>query len=256
MRASAWRARNLSRTLPGIVLVAACLATLAIFCAYFCLEGGEGVFSDGIGYYAPLRSLVFDGSLDVSKEYQYFATTTARLSGEARWPFPIPQYSKYSAGMAIVLSPFFFIGHLFALLLQRLGVAVSANGLSWPYELSYCTGSALLGMAGLYLAYRAARTLFGAFPALIAALGVWFGSSLFYYLAIAPSMSHAVSEFLVSAFLYLTLTQDWLGSRRARPWMGITLGLATLVRPQDVLFAVVPLWLIVLRWRSVGQGGP
>jgi hypothetical protein len=239
-----------------IVFAAACIATFAIFCVYFYMAGGVGIFSDGIGYYAPLRSIVFDGNLDVSNEYQHFATTESKLSGEVRWPFPIPRYSKYTIGMAVVLSPFFFIGHVFAIVLQRLGIPVAAHGLSWPYEFFYSAGSVLLGLCGMYLAYRAARTRFGSFPAVVAVAGIWFASPLFYYLAIVPSMSHAVSQFLIPAFLYLALTRDWLGERRTKLLMGFTLGFAALVRPQDVLFMIVPLCLILLQWKDERKAVP
>jgi hypothetical protein len=242
--------------LPYVVFAVGTLATLAIFGTYFYAAGGVGIFSDGIGYYAPLRSIAFDGNLEVSNEYQYFAETVSNLSGESRWPFPIPRFSKYTIGVAAVLSPFFLLGHLFALLLQRVGVPIAANGLSWPYELFYSMGSAILGICGMYLAYRAAKARVGVFAAAIAVAGIWFASSLFYYVVVVPSMSHAVSQFLVSAFLYLALTQDWLGQTRPRVLMGLTLGLACLVRPQDVLFGVVPLCLILLKWRSERRVAP
>jgi hypothetical protein len=244
------RNRTLTNVLPYIVFAVGCVTTLAIFGVYFYLAGGIGIYSDGIGYYAPLRSIVFDGNLDVSNEYQYFAVTTSKFSGEVRWPFPIPQYSKYTIGMAVVLSPFFFIGHIVAIFLQKWGVSVAANGFSWPYEFFYSTGSVILGICGMYLSFRAAKAMFGAFSAVVATGGVWFASSLFYYLAIVPSMSHAVSQFLVSTFLYLALTRDWLKEKGTGLLMGSILGLATLVRPQDALFIVVPLCLILLKWKD------
>jgi hypothetical protein len=245
--------RTNANALPRIIFAVACVTTLGVFGVYFYMAGSIGIYSDGIGYYAPLRSIVFDGNLDVSNEYHHFASSTSKFSGEVRWPFPIPQYSKYTIGMALVLSPFFFIGHLVALLLEVLGVPIATNGLSWPYEFFYSIGSLILGLGGMYLSYRAAQLKFGSFPAIVAVVGVWFGSSLFYYLAIVPSMSHAVSQFLVSAFLYLTLIRDWTQEKRTGLLMGFLLGLAALVRPQNVLFVVVPLFLIPLKWKSDGK---
>jgi hypothetical protein len=220
---------------------------------YFFHSGGVGVFSDGIGYYAPMRSLIFDGDLDVTNEYQHLARTTSKLSGESRWPFPIPQYSKYTIGMGLVLFPFFLTGHLFALLLQGLGIPIVANGLSWPYELAYCTGSLLLGVFGLYLCYRGAKAKFGAFPAIAAVVGVWFASPNLYYLAVVPSMSHAVSQFLVSAALHLALTKSWSEKRGLQLQLGVILGLAVLVRPQNALFVLVLFALILVQWWAVQQ---
>jgi hypothetical protein len=239
--------------LTRMVFVGSCIATFALFNLYFYLAGGVGVFSDGIGYYAPMRSLVFDGDLNVSNEYRYFAQTTSNLSGESRWPFPIPQYSKYTIGMGLVLFPFFLIGHLFAMLLQGLGIPVVANGLSWPYELAYCTGSQLLGVCGLYLCYRGAKARFGAFPAIASVVGIWFASPNLYYLAVVPSMSHAVSQFLVSAALHLALTKSWLEKRGLQFQLGVILGLAALVRPQNALFVLVLFALVLVQWRAAKQ---
>ena len=54
-----------TNALPYFILAVAAVTTLAIFGAYFYLAGGVGIYSDGIGYYAPLRSIVFDGNLQV-----------------------------------------------------------------------------------------------------------------------------------------------------------------------------------------------
>jgi hypothetical protein len=54
-------------------------------------------------------------------------------------------------------------------------------------------------------------------------------------------MSHAVSQFLVSLFLYLCVVTTWVKRRRQQILLGLVLGLAMLVRPQNALFGVVAL---------------
>ncbi|MFN7955815.1 MAG: hypothetical protein U0610_29140 [bacterium] len=211
------------------VWLAAAALTAVILTATFA-KTGFGVFGDGVGYYAPLRSLAFDRDLRIDDEVARWAP--------GRWPHEIPTYSKYPIGTALVLTPFFALGHGLALGLAAAGVNVTADGYSWPYELAYCLGSALLGVAGLLLAAQAARRIAGRGGALVAVLGVWFASPVFYYLAFEPSMAHAVSEALVSLTLYLALTRDWRGRPREAATLGAALGLAALTRPQDALFAV------------------
>ena len=46
--------------------------TVGIFLLNFVLVG-FGVFGDGIGYYTPLRSLIFDGDLKVANEYEFLS---------------------------------------------------------------------------------------------------------------------------------------------------------------------------------------
>jgi hypothetical protein len=142
-----------------------------------------------------------------------------------------------------MLSPFFLIGHLFALFLNGFGFSLAANGLTWPYELFYCLGSITFGIIGLIFCYQAARRFFSSTAALIAVVGVWFGSPLTFYLTIESSMSHAVSQGLVSIFLYLSLITPWLKQRKLQILLGLILGLSVLVRPQNGLFLVVPIIL-------------
>ncbi len=178
-----------------------------------------------------------------------FASTFSQFSHRGRWPFDIPVYSKYTMGTGLILAPFFLLGHGLALLLNILGIqTVALDGLSWPYELTYTLGSLSLGIFGLYLGYRTARSLYGSAVSSLALLGVWFGSPLFYYLTLGASMSHAVSTAVVSLLLYVCVSFNGnpLRCAQGQILIGFLLGLAALVRPQDILFLTVPAILIFL----------
>ena len=242
--------RLLSRRGVAVLFAAAALVTLGLGAAHFVLLG-FGVTGDGLGYYAPLRSAILDHDLVVSNEYEVFAETVSRFGGGSRWPHPLPLFSKYTVGMGVVLAPFFLVAHLVMVCLNGLQrTAIAADGLTWPYELSYCLGSLLAGLTGLVFVYRSCRLFSGRLPALLAVLGVWFASPLFYYLAFENSMSHAVSQGLVSAFVFFWLESAWRTRTRRAILMGVLLGLAVLVRPQNVLFAVLPLASLATGWRT------
>jgi hypothetical protein len=231
------------------LFIGAIVITLAIFLLKFCLTG-FGVFGDGIGYYAPLRSLLFDGDLKVLNEHEFYSQSASIFGGGVRSTGPGVEYSKYTIGMGLILLPFFAIGHLVALALGFIGVNVEANGLTWPYELFYCLGSIGLGITGLWLSYRTARHYFSPTACAIAVGGIWFASPLTYYLLIEVSMSHAVSQFLISLFLYFCITKSWQKERRLQIALGGILGMAALVRPQDVLFIIVP---ILIGWLGIEE---
>ncbi|MBN1269456.1 MAG: hypothetical protein JXB04_07710, partial [Kiritimatiellae bacterium] len=139
-----------------IAFVIALAVTLLAFGVHFGLVG-FGVYSDGLGYYAPLRSLVFDHDLRVDDEYAYFAGTASAFGGGARFAGRPPEYSVYPIGMGLVLSPFFGLGHLFTLALRGLEPDMALDGYAWPYEFFYCIGSILFGVAGLMLCYAAMK---------------------------------------------------------------------------------------------------
>ncbi|MEM8777697.1 MAG: hypothetical protein AAGF26_02250 [Cyanobacteria bacterium P01_G01_bin.49] len=234
--------------------------TLTIFLVNFYLVG-FGVYGDGIGYYTPLRSLIFDGDLKISNEYEYLSHSASNFGGGIRVDNEIPEYSKYTLGMGLILSPFFAVGHLATLTLNGLGLDISPNGLSWPYELFYCLGSIGLGIAGLIICYQGARRFFSPMASLLGVAGVWFASPLSFYLCLETSMSHGVSQFLISMFLYLAIATPWQKYRHQQILMGLVLGLGAFVRPQNVLFAVVPIltviWGLISRWvvRKKIRGG-
>ena len=126
------------------------------------------VRGDGVGYYAYLRSLVFDHDVDFSNEYSYFASilpensqplTTSFLYGPktaAGYP-----HNPWPVGPAILWSPFFLVGHLTAKLAGGLGLPVALDGYSLPYQLGIAIGSAVYAFVGLMLMYRLCHDHFG-----------------------------------------------------------------------------------------------
>ncbi len=229
------------------LFIGATLITLTIFLLKFCLTG-FGIFGDGIGYYSPLRSLLFDGNLKVLNEHEFYSQSASIFGGAVRSGGEAVEYSKYTLGLGLVLLPFLGIGHLVALILGFFGVNIEANGLTWPYELFYCLGSISLGITGLWLSYRTAKHYFSQTASAIAVGGIWFASPLTYYLLIEVSMSHAVSQFLISLFLYFCITKNWQKNGQLQLLLGGILGIATFVRPQDILFIIVP---ILIGWLGI-----
>ncbi|HET9318074.1 MAG TPA: hypothetical protein VFQ51_20945, partial [Vicinamibacteria bacterium] len=109
---------------------------------------------------------------------------------------------------------------------QRNAVAVA--GLLW-------------GWLGLVVLYRCASARWGRAPALLAALGTAFGTFLYWYLALAPTMAHAPA-FATAAFVMAWwLREDRDGWPRALV-AGALVGLAALVRWSSVLLVVLLTW--------------
>ena len=67
--------------------------TVGVFLLKF-LVTGFGIYGDGLGYFTPLRSLLFDGNLTVANEYQYYADTAGEFRREPRVFGPISEYGK------------------------------------------------------------------------------------------------------------------------------------------------------------------
>jgi hypothetical protein len=224
--------------------------------------------SDEIQYFSYLRSLWFDRDVSFENEYRYFhdrdigrgesfhATFLELTTETGRRP------NFGTMGAALLWSPFYAAGDAVARV-----TGASADGYSQPYVAAVAYGSAFYGFAAVVLAAAAARMVRGfangsaaqdsppmeagattSTRALSRGIGrevwaavlVWIGTPLLFYMYIAPPYAHACSAFAVALFVFV-----WLGARRA--WsvggavaLGLSGALMAMVREQDLFFAFGP----------------
>ncbi|MGH9332965.1 MAG: hypothetical protein ACRD21_04360 [Vicinamibacteria bacterium] len=185
----------------------------------------QRVASDGIFYYAPLRSLAIDFDLDFENEYRvlgaepgYFhPTTTGRLP------------NNYSIGPAFLWAPWFLAAHALGLIgLYR------PTGFGYPYFTAIATATAFGGFLGVLFVFRLLRDYFDSGPALLATLLTWFATFHIWYMVFEPSMSHAFAMASVSGFLLFT--HRGIGGPRSFFLAGAAGGLVALIRWQNVIF--------------------
>jgi hypothetical protein len=121
---------------------------------------------------------------------------------------------------------------------RALGSRVPADGYSMPYVAAVCFASALYGFLAVLLSIRVARDLTGSGVA--AALAIWLGTPLLFYMYVAPVFGHATSAFAVAAFVtvWLHVRSGWTpGGMAALAAAG---ALMTMVREQDAFFIAGP----------------
>ncbi len=169
---------------------------------------------------------------------------------------------KYPMGMAVLYSPWFFIGHMWALM-----SGYEADGFSFPYQASLLYGSFMYTLAGLVLFRKAMLRFFN--PCLTSVLlvlipfgtnymihTVWHGQGL---------MSHNYLFFLFAAILWLTVRWHDKPEMKTALLLGLSIGLAALSRPTEILVGLVPVlwgvfdrsslqnkWLLVIKnWKQI-----
>jgi hypothetical protein len=211
--------------------------------------------SDEVEGFSWLHSLAFDHDVSFENEYRYFYDSGQvknpgfhetfledRLTDAGRRP------NFTTMGAAILWAPFYAAGHVVALAGRG-----PADGLSHPYVAAVAIGSATYGFLALWLSIAIARRLTGGgFPAAVA---VWFGTPLLFYMYVTPLFAHACSAFAVALFLWvwMRVRGDWTpGGALA---LGLAGGLMTIVRAQDALFIAGPAldFLVRLRPLSIGR---
>jgi hypothetical protein len=201
--------------------------------------------SDEVQYFSYLRSLYFDHDVSFENEYRYFHDRNIAPSAGFHETFleretTVGRRVNYGTiGAAMLWLPFYAVADL----CTRAAGTAEANGFTQPYIAAVAYGSAFYAFVALLLSVRAARMVIGEHStgSMIAALAMWFGTPLLFYMYIAPPFSHACSAFAVALFVNV-----WLHVRRT--WspmgtfaLGLSAALMAMVREQDAFIAIGPL---------------
>ena len=194
----------------------------------------QRVASDGIFYFAPLRSLVVDFDLDFENEYRILGAEPGYFQRTVTGRLP----NNFSIGPAVLWLPAYLLAH-------ALGLAglYRPTGFGYPYFTAVATATAIGGFAGVVFVFRLVREYFDESAALAATLLVWLATFHVWYMVFEPSMSHAFAMASVS-FLLLLAERGPRGAR-AFFWAGAASGLVALVRWQNVVFVPAALALVL-----------
>lgn len=215
------------------------------------------VRGDGVGYYAYARSLLIEHKFDFTQDWLR-ANASFRMGRlDANGRIDPSQYTPtghlnnhFSIGPAILWSPFLIAAHAGVLTADRLGARIPADGFSRPYTLAMAFGTALYGFLAVAISFCIARQFVPELWAFIAAVAVWFASSLPVYMYFNPSWSHAQSAFTVALFVWFWLRTR--GADRFYQWviLGALGGLMVDVYYPNALLLLLPLGDSVSRYWS------
>ena len=152
---------------------------------------------------------------------------------------------KYPAGLSILYTPLFFIAHISAKTLDY-----PADGFSLPYQIAIQLGGVLFAIIGLIflrkilLQYFPDRTA-GGLIILIA-----LGTNFFNYATFDSANVHIWSFTLLSILTHQTMHWHHLATWPRALGIGACVGLAALVRPTEIIFAIVPILWGINNWES------
>lgn len=198
----------------------------------------QRVASDGIFYFAPLRSVVVDGNLDFENEYRVLGATEGYFHRTETGRLP----NNFSIGPSLLWAPFYMAVHL----IGRLGL-FRPTGFGYPYFTTIATATALIGFLGIVWLYRLTTRYFDPPIAFVATVVLWLGSFHVWYMVFEPSMSHALATAMVAG--YLLLCQRGPKDGLAFAIVGVVAGLVVLVRWQNIVFLPVG-WVLI--WHQRG----
>ncbi|MEI6288630.1 MAG: hypothetical protein WCP18_03615 [bacterium] len=202
---------------------------------------------DGVFYYSYLHAVVFNHSLDVHDELSYFSAYDSGSQWFIQNNIKTPTGhtpNAYAWGTAIFWLPFIFIATLITWIANFFGHNLSLDGYSYWYVMAVNFGTLVAGFLVLWINYKIVRRLFDEKSAVKSLALILLATPFIYYQFFEPSMSHIISLFLVSTFIYLVFS-EWLDYQR-HPWLlALVVFLMIATRWQNAIFCVLYLPIIL-----------
>ncbi len=193
---------------------------------------------DGFFYYAYVQSLWKDGDLDFANEYEQY--------GIADYPsVSVPtstgkRPNNFSVGPALLWSPFFVVGEIYARTLARGDPSVDLTGSGPIHQRAVALATLLYGFAAVVLVYSLLKRYFRPESAFAGSALMWLATPLHWYMLYQPTMSHALSTFMAAWFVwYWDHSRTTLAPSRALV-LGLIGGLTVVVRWQNALIFLLP----------------
>lgn len=152
---------------------------------------------------------------------------------------------KYSMGMAVLYAPFYFIGHLFALIL-----GFPADGFSYPYQVALWAGGVIYTLTGLYFLHKLLIRYFSDTAVAIVLVLTYLGTNYYFHSSFfgQNAMSHNYLFTLYALLLWYTDQWHKNGKLKNMLAVGAVCGLMTLSRPTEIVCMAIPLfWNITSR---------
>ena len=176
-------------------------------------------------YYSYLPLTFIYGDLDLIKHNHEYWGITAPNGGI------VP---KATYGMALMYSPFFLLGHKIAINQHS-----PQDGYSEPYATCIHYGTLFYCFFGLVLLAFILKRFFSDGPIAITLLTLFFATNLFYYTFKEGEMTHSYTFFLLSLLLFFTCRWHEKNKSIYFLWIGLIMGLLTLIRPNEILFFLI-----------------
>lgn len=175
---------------------------------------------DASSYYSYLPSaFYYHGSFEFFNGYENFMPYTRQGK----------HYPKYTYGVALLESPFYFIAYFKAFLSGQ-----SMEGFNSSFAEAIRWGGFLYVLTGLFFLRKFLLHFFNEAVTTLTLFGVLFGSMLFVYTFSECEISHAYLFFLFSLLLYFTLKWHQKPGYFYSLCLAVTLAIISIVRFTDI----------------------
>lgn len=211
--------------------------------------------SDSLGYYSYLPAFFCLDNFDSISRLPQDGT----VSGDVR--VQLEHYAKlrvksekgfiiypYTYGVAFFGLPFFGLAELYQLV-----YGLPSSGYSETHNIFMKVSNMFYVLLGLIFTFIFLRKFYDIYIALFTVCAVLLASNLFWFTSLQFGMSHPILFFLVAFLVNHTLLFYKKPTLLNTIIVFLVLGFITLIRPTDILFALIPLLYRITTWESIKE---
>ena len=206
------------------ILVLSLISIFGLYWLFFQFDysNPNSIAGDGVGYYQYLPNTFINNNLDSQTPDKRFFNEVNQKG-----------VNKYYAGTAVSMSPSFFLGHGLAYIFD-----IEQNGYSWIYHWAISFSGLLFLLAGVLFLIKFLKLLeLDGIIISVTILLLLFGTNLFSYTFLMPSMSHVYSFCWVTGFLFFIKSFSVTQKNKHLYLAAFFLGMIILVRPINGIIA-------------------
>jgi len=146
------------------------------------------------------------------------------------------QVILFTSGWAVMNAPFFFIAHLLAP-----AFGYTADGFSLPYQFSIAMGGMFYMIVGLIFLRKILLRFFNDAYAALIMLCIALGTNYLELTFLSTPMPHNYLFAVYALLFWYTIRWHETYKVKYAVFIGLLIGLATLVRPSEVISCIIPL---------------
>ncbi len=208
---------------------------------------------DAVSYYVYARSALFDQDLQFDNDYRLSYATAGEHFASKQLDQVETSTGRtanlFAIGTPILWLPWLAVLRLAASISLLMPGGASFSGYERFFVGNIATLSALLGFLAYLASYRVAQGATNRFLALASSVTLMFVTPLLYYQFREPMYSHTASALTVALCVAVWWKQhEEIGTAWQALGLGALIGLAGLVRWQNITYLFLPLVSIVLLW--------
>ncbi len=155
---------------------------------------------------------------------------------------------KYTIGAAIMYAPFFFTAHIWANI-----TGINADGFSPPYQQMISFGCLLYAFLGLWLLRKILLKYFSETATGLTIISLVLATNYLNYSAIDNAMTHNLLFTVFTGIIWFTIKFYEKPSFKYAIILGLLCGLATIIRPTDILICLIPIFWGVTNLTSLRE---